>query len=965
MDLLKLEESLNFCDQKEKEKDSESFEILHPKSNLQFSIEPSAVLVDGCLTVGRKTERDIDFYKSISFKLTSAMDCLLIVSNDTISLKHGTETIWEETFEKGQKIVSITTDYDDLKSLKSLSILHANGVLICIDLMSLWMRLKMCNSLFNQALTSDFVIEADIQVLYRLHLHITGTPTALISIPKTKYQNIKFSSLTHELVDNEEIECEYIIVGSTPFLQHFQITSSQTKSTKNSFVQVLGWTRTKIDPTTVIRDDPRAAKSCFLSTTMRYVEYFNPRYLVITDTIGRFLIYDTTRHIIIRIYKGMRNCQCAWVNCGRDILIVYLDRGVMEVHSMELLETRVLSVETIRDGILSTNPESGLVGGLERREVKIEKGVLKTGIYLAHKSDSGSIFEIGLREETLMLSNPSLFDNLKEVLRKDGELDFKMVLEVLLSFQYPSIQIRALEYIKPEQISPTQYSTILKSLMDATEVDKDNFEMQMNLILEYERIKISKVEQVDQSPEWLEDVVLIKSIFKSKSTGDFQPMGSKVKQQMDFLGFIRCFMIKPGFSEYGIKELDERVKIELCSYLFDGIVINSHSFETLNNLNLDVESFIHLFIYYLSKMLQSTPKPQFWKRAAMFLYITIHSSLNINDGIYLHTAKSEIFVFTLSKFYMETDQPLLAQLVCVILIQIYTLTKSESEISNLHAFITTVDKAIPLCLLITSIKIIATKFNIVESYSLPLLLSQSCPNNYQVATISSKLGVTVDPKAVDAYKIFSAFTDWTTNQDSLDALIQFIENFFVQSRSEVELIISLVLKGFLDSRVEDVVKMVEERGEVSSSDVIFKYTRLDHSSLERMLYLTRLLAMYISTRSGDSFNVLEVVKKTLGDLESFDDLFGQFITILPEVVVIDRDSCNQYQVVTAILYFTTKFNLKGVIPSCLFPKSALERYNLKRKIIALVDQDRFVFTSQLIKFDQAAAQEMDGLFKNV
>jgi Rab3 GTPase-activating protein regulatory subunit N-terminus len=775
------------------------------------------------------------------------------------------------------------------------------------------------------------VIESTPSILYHIHLHLQPNFTQIISILPSQPPT-KFHILSHELI-HDPVIAEYIILGSNPYLQRFKIHKSHLSPS------LLSWnTITKIKAVDEIIDSPRTCRKAFLSPSIKYI--------AITDWLGRVLVYDTQRHIIIKILKGMRDAQVAWF---KDLMIVYLARGLVEIYSME---GRVLVIDAIRNAKLSTNAEFGVVGfvGDDVNSELEKEEVLKTGIYLADY-DTKRVYQIGILAETLMLADPYLFDNLKLLLKAD-KVEVDECLRVLVAFKYPKIQVKGLEYFQPKHFSIGQYAELLTSLIQNSKTDTLYFKMQLDLLAQYEKIRNATSSPLDSYPLWLDSIVLVSSI---PSTGNFLPVEHKLKIPMDYLSFVRCFC------ELGkLKQLNEKLKMELQDILFDGVLLNSTDFQILDGFKLDRPSFIQLFTDYLSVATLATPKPIFWRRSALFLFTAIKTGLSYSDGVYYPSEKSELDIATLTNYCHETDQPLIAQLICVVLIQIYTLTNSESAIADIRKFLKIIEKVTPLCLLIPSLKIISSKFNILETYSLPLLLSQACPNNYQITALTTKLGQTVDLKAVDAYRIFTAYTDWISGSEtSLEILVQFIENLFIQSRSQVDLLSCFLLKQFLQARLEEVVKVLEELHEIPRPEIL----RLD-KFIERILYLGKLLGMYISTWSGKPCVVLEVVRASLGDLENFDDLFGQFISLLPEIIVVDQKACVEYQIVTAVLYFTTKFGLKAVVPSRLFPNASLDKFNLKNKFITLVDQDRAAFISQLSVFDVASGREMTEIFNS-
>jgi Rab3 GTPase-activating protein regulatory subunit N-terminus len=66
---------------------------------------------------------------------------------------------------------------------------------------------------------------------------------------------------------------------------------------------------------------------------------------VVSDALGRVFLMDTEEMQLIRMWKGMRDAQCGWVqiaatNGGREcttvvlLLLIYSSRGLLEVYSM-------------------------------------------------------------------------------------------------------------------------------------------------------------------------------------------------------------------------------------------------------------------------------------------------------------------------------------------------------------------------------------------------------------------------------------------------------------------------------------------------------------------------------------------------------------------------------------------------------------------------------------------------------
>lgn len=82
----------------------------------------------------------------------------------------------------------------------------------------------------------------------------------------------------------------------------------------------------------MIAEDTRRRSRCLaLSPTGRLA--------AVTDTLGRVLLIDTARMLVIRMWKGYRNAQCAWMQAsegarrpsGLYLVIYSAQRGIVEV----------------------------------------------------------------------------------------------------------------------------------------------------------------------------------------------------------------------------------------------------------------------------------------------------------------------------------------------------------------------------------------------------------------------------------------------------------------------------------------------------------------------------------------------------------------------------------------------------------------------------------------------------------
>ena len=117
-------------------------------------------------------------------------------------------------------------------------------------------------------------------------------------------------------------------------------------------------------------DDPqRFATSILIAPT---VDKNPPSLAALTDNLGRIIVLDTDQGQIVRVFKGMRDAQVAWLpyrlsesNQSFLFLVAYSSRGVLEIFLMRD-GRKIAAVPTDRD-LKLIQVGYGMLGGTYRK----------------------------------------------------------------------------------------------------------------------------------------------------------------------------------------------------------------------------------------------------------------------------------------------------------------------------------------------------------------------------------------------------------------------------------------------------------------------------------------------------------------------------------------------------------------------------------------------------------------------
>jgi hypothetical protein len=155
-------------------------------------------------------------------------------------------------------------------------------------------------------------------------------------------------------------------------------------------------------------DDPqRFVTSILIAPT---IDRNPPSLAALTDNLGRIIVLDTDQGQIIRVFKGMRDAQVAWLPYQLPessqtflLLVAYSNRGVLEIFLMRD-GRKILAVPTERD-LKLIQVGYGIFGGTYR---KTEPERRTSGCFLL--SNSGQMSQIVLppelvREYVFQVSN--------------------------------------------------------------------------------------------------------------------------------------------------------------------------------------------------------------------------------------------------------------------------------------------------------------------------------------------------------------------------------------------------------------------------------------------------------------------------------------------------------------------------------------------------------------------------------
>ena len=276
----------------------------------------------------------------------------------------------------------------------SLSILHENGTLVVVDANSIWMNIKMMNAeggLFSFDPIPLAFKSFQLQPSKRFDFTPPSFQDCNLIAAGFFFRSLPLEFnllLTEPIYPKVSPKAYEVLLLGNPFLQVFRIdllkkegentvTSAAETVVKNVFsIGLKLWQDPKQVSLGRLIEPPKVESFMKFDESIRNArfglpspEWYNSKLVVISDTLGRLLLYSQPHNALTYMWKGMRNVDIGWLNSSSDdtlLLIVYHPRGHIEIFSIPS-HNRIAASAAEKGGKLIRS-DGGIVGAIHTQK---------------------------------------------------------------------------------------------------------------------------------------------------------------------------------------------------------------------------------------------------------------------------------------------------------------------------------------------------------------------------------------------------------------------------------------------------------------------------------------------------------------------------------------------------------------------------------------------------------------------